>query len=103
MKKIFLVLSFILFLTACQSAKDALTLKKKNSGDEFLVEKKSPLVLPPDYGELPEPGKVSNIKEKSSADDDIQITLSDIGLINENKIINSEPTSIEKSVLDKIE
>lgn len=103
MKKIFLVLSFILFLTACQSAKDALTLKKKNSGDEFLVEKKSPLVLPPDYGELPEPGKVSNIKEESSIDDDIQITLSDIGLINENKIINSEPTSIEKSVLDKIE
>ena len=103
MKKIFLVLSFFLFLTACQSAKDALTLKKKNSGDEFLVEKKSPLVLPPDYGELPEPGKVSNIKEESSIDDDIQITLSDIGLINENKIINSEPTSIEKSVLDKIE
>ena len=103
MKKIFLVLSFILFLTACQSAKDALTLKKKNSGDEFLVEKKSPLVLPPDYGELPEPGKVSNIIEESNVDDDIQITLSDIGLINENKIINSEPTSIEKSVLDKIE
>tara|TARA_Y100000741_G_scaffold97441_1_gene72405 strand:- start:584 stop:895 length:312 start_codon:yes stop_codon:yes gene_type:complete len=103
MKKIFLVLSFFLFLTACQSAKDALTLKKKNSGDEFLVEKKSPLVLPPDYGELPEPGKVSNIKEESSIDDDIQITLSDIGLINENKITNSEPTSIEKSVLDKIE
>ncbi len=103
MKKIFLVLYFILFLTACQSAKDALTLKKKNSGDEFLVEKKSPLVLPPDYGELPEPGKVSNIKEESNVDDDIQITLSDIGLINENKIINSEPTSIEKSVLDKIE
>ena len=103
MKKIFLVLSFFLFLTACQSAKDALTLKKKNSGDEFLVEKKSPLVLPPDYGELPEPGKVSNITEESSIDDDIQITLSDIGLINENKITNSEPTSIEKSVLDKIE
>ena len=40
MKKIFLVLSFTLFLTACQSAKDALTLKKKNSGEEFLVEKK---------------------------------------------------------------
>ena len=38
-----------------------------------------------------------------NVDDDVQITLSDIGLINENKIINSEPTSIEKSVLDKIE
>ncbi len=103
MKKIFLILSISLYLTACQSAKDALTLKKKNSGDEFLVEKKSPLVLPPDYGELPEPGKVSNIKEESDVDDDIQITLSNIELNSENKIINSEPTSIERSVLEKIE
>ena len=102
MKKIFLILSLSLYLTACQSAKDALTLKKKNSGDEFLIEKKSPLVLPPDYGELPEPGKVSNIEEKSDIDDDIQITLGNIELTNENKTINSEPTSIEKSVLEKI-
>ena len=103
MKKIILILSLSLYLTACQSAKDALTLKKKNSGDEFLVEKKNPLVLPPDYGELPEPGKVSNIKEESDIDDDIQITLSNIEPNSENKIINSEPTSIERSVLEKIE
>ena len=103
MKKIFLILSLSLYLTACQSAKYALTLKKKNSGDEFLVEKKNPLVLPPDYGELPEPGKVSNIKEESDIDDDIQITLSNIEPNSENKIINSVPTSIERSVLEKIE
>ena len=96
-KNINLVLIFLI-LTSCGGFK-----LKKTEVDEFLVEKKSPLVLPPDYGELPEPGKVSNITEESSIDDDIQITLSDIGLINENKIINSEPTSIEKSVLDKIE
>jgi hypothetical protein len=42
-------------LSSCQSAKDALTLKKKPSRDEFLVEKKSPLVMPPDYGKLPIP------------------------------------------------
>ena len=30
---------------------------KKKGSDEFLVEKKSPLVLPPSFGELPEPGK----------------------------------------------
>ena len=101
MKKNLFLLLILIFLTSCGSA--GFTLKKETSSDEFLVEKKSPLVLPPDYGELPEPGKVSNITEESSIDDDIQITLSDIGLINENKIINSEPTSIEKSVLDKIE
>jgi hypothetical protein len=29
--------------------------QKKSSTDEFLVEKKSPLVMPPDYNELPIP------------------------------------------------
>ena len=41
-----------------------LTLKKKSSSDEFLVEKKSPLVLPPNYGELPLPNE-DNKKEKN--------------------------------------
>ena len=55
MKKIFLLLVVLNIITACQTTKDALTLKKKPSGDEFLVEKKNPLVLPPAYGELPIP------------------------------------------------
>ena len=98
-----LLLSFFLCLTACQSTKDALTLKKKNTGDEFLVEKKSPLVLPPDYGELPTPGEVT-IKDEKTSDDDIQITLSNNELILKQETIkNSKPTSIEESVLEKIE
>ena len=28
--------------------------QKKNSSDEFLVEKKSPLVMPPEFNELPD-------------------------------------------------
>ena len=58
--KIIKIIVISLILASCQSAKDALTLKKKESSDEFLVEKKSPLVMPPDYGKLPEPsdGKV---------------------------------------------
>ena len=37
----------------CQSIKDTLTLQKNENVDEFLIEKKNPLVLPPDYSELP--------------------------------------------------
>ena len=55
MSKIFAFIILMLFLSGCQSAKDAFTLKKKSSADEFLVEKKSPLVLPPDYNKLPLP------------------------------------------------
>ena len=41
MKKILPLLFLIVFLSSCQSAQDAFTLKKKTSSDEFLVEKKA--------------------------------------------------------------
>ena len=43
------------FLSSCQSVKDGLSGKKNQNSDEFLVKKKNPLVLPPNYMELPEP------------------------------------------------
>ncbi len=98
MKKILWVIFIFYFLGACQSTKDALTLKKKESADEFLVEKKSPLVLPPNYGELPIPNEnsVDNKENETKASLD-----NDIVEINE-VIKNSKPTSLEKSVLEKI-
>ena len=53
--KKFILLNFILLFVSCGTAKDAFVNQKKNSTDEFLVEKKSPLVMPPDYNELPIP------------------------------------------------
>ena len=98
MKKILWVIFIFYFLGACQSTKDALTLKKKESADEFLVEKKSPLVLPPNYGELPIPNEnsVDNKENETKASLD-----NDIVEINE-VIKNAKPTSLEKSVLEKI-
>ena len=64
--KKFILLNFILLLTSCGTAKDAFENQKKNNTDEFLVEKKSPLVMPPDYNELPIPkdeNKQSDINE----------------------------------------
>ena len=58
--------------------------------------------MPPDYGELPKPGEVSDIEVKSN-NDEIQITLGNSELLNEEAVKNSKPTSIEKSVLEKIE
>tara|TARA_B100001093_G_C26290191_1_gene784937 strand:- start:288 stop:593 length:306 start_codon:yes stop_codon:yes gene_type:complete len=100
MKNFFSFLIIISFLTACQSTKDALTLKKKESADEFLVEKKSPLVLPPDYGKLPLPSTIDNEQNKNQKNE-IEISLGSGLKVNET-IKNSEPSSIEKSVLEKI-
>jgi hypothetical protein len=48
-----------------QGLKEGFTNQKKNNSDEFLVEKKSPLVMPPDYNELPIPNE-ENINEESN-------------------------------------
>ena len=53
--KNFILLNFILLFASCSTMKSAFVNEKKNNTDEFLVEKKSPLVMPPDYNDLPAP------------------------------------------------
>ena len=103
MSKIFIIFIIIISLTSCQSAKDALTLKKKSNADEFLVEKKSPLVLPPDYGKLPLPVDEQEKLIDKKNQDEINILL---GTNENSKTTNSNldknSSSIENSILKKI-
>ena len=64
--KFFLILSLYILVSSCGTVKEAFTNQKKNSSDEFLVEKKSPLTMPPDYNDLPVP-KSKNDKEENSS------------------------------------
>jgi len=97
MKKIILLI-VIFTLGACQATKDALTLKKKDSSDEFLVEKKNPLVLPPDFGELPVPDDIK-INSENESSSEKTISLNKENLTSKN---NENLSSIEKSILKKI-
>ena len=103
MKKVLPTIIILLILTSCQSAKDAFSLQKRNSTDEFLVEKKSPLVLPPSYGELPMPNDSELNKDKSEEVEDVELLIN-----NDQKTLSTKvekktnPTSIEKSILEKI-
>ena len=102
MKKVIILLIFSFVLTSCQSAKDAFTLKKKSSADEFLVEKKNPLVLPPEYGKLPIP-EDEQMNSKSLDNNDIKTLVNDEDKnLSSKKEKNSTTTSIEKSILEKI-
>ena len=61
----------IFLVTSCADSwtnvKRGLTGAKKTSTDEFLVKKKDPLILPPDYDSLPSPSdKEEAIEEMSS-------------------------------------
>ena len=103
MKKITVIFITLFFLVSCQSTKDAFTLKKKSSTDEFLVEKKNPLVLPPGYGKLPIP------QDGQIVDDEKQDEKINVFVNNQDKDLsstvekNSKPSSIEESILQKIE
>ena len=93
----------IFFLTsACgdtlESVKRGLSGQKVNSTDEFLVEKKDPLILPPGYEDLPQPGQTQLNEEPDEQD------ISDILKIGENNqnTDSSEITSLEESILRNI-
>ena len=96
MKKILIFFTFVCLLTSCQNS--GFTLKKKNT-DEFLVEKKNPLVMPPEYRNLPEPENIQNLEKKNNEDDFEKIINNTKTETTKNKIKNS---NIEKSVLEKI-
>ena len=66
MKNKFVYLIFILFfVNACQTLQDGLAGNKNKNSDEFLIEKKNPLEMPPEFGALPEPAKKVNIIDKT--------------------------------------
>ena len=65
--KVMLFLTIVFFtFQSCQTVKEGFTSQKKKSTDEFLVEKKSPLVMPPDFNELPLPKTSENIEEEEN-------------------------------------
>ena len=60
-------------LCSCESAKKGLSGAKKDNTDEFLVQKKNPLVLPPDYNDLPLPKDYEIKDDQSTANIDDEI------------------------------
>ena len=97
--KIFIFLNIaILLLTSCATVKEGFQNPKKNNSDEFLVEKKSPLVMPPDFDELPIPRVDENKTETGR--NSIKELITENSSDNKNNI--NENKDLEASILDKI-
>ncbi len=100
MKKINLLLIALLFLTSCGGLKEAgkvLRNEKIKTTDEFLVKKRNPLELPPDYKDIPEPGTLS--KKQKNDDEKIKEILK---VPEEENTKLKKSSSIEESILNKI-
>ena len=99
--KLFLLL---FFLYSCGSVGEALQGKKRSDqGDEFLIDKKNPLAMPPDFDKLPKPGEsiVKSTKDIESDQSNLEILLKK-SEIAEDTSSSEKSTSIESSILKKI-
>lgn len=99
MRKFIICLLLLNLVSACQSAREGFSLKKKDNSDEFLVKKKSPLVMPPNYYDLPEP-KNLQINTKDKKEDEFEKIISNSK--NFQNTNDKKKTNIEKSVFEKI-
>ena len=97
-KKIIYILSIIFFVTSCEtmsSVKRGLTGEKRVSTDEFLIKKKDPLIMPPDYENLPTPDERIAAKEEiSDFEKSLEISIEDN---------SSTSSSAESSILKQIQ
>ena len=104
LNKIIIIIFFL--ITACASSwddvKKGLGGAKRTSTDEFLVRKKEPLVMPPKWKNLPEPGGVMKSDDEVREVTDIE-ELIKLGK-NKESSVNYEQgkDSLEESILKKI-
>ena len=101
MNKIFNFFILLLLLGSCTSFKDAgkvLRNEKTSSTDEFLVKKREPLIMPPDYNEIPKPGEISEDKNIKSEEKIKQILKSP----SKKEVELKNNSSIEELIIDKI-
>ena len=104
LNKIIIIIFFL--ITACASSwqdiKKGLGGEKRTSTDEFLVRKKEPLVMPPKWKNLPEPGGIM------TSDDEVMEVTDIEELINLEKDKESSTNyeqgsgDLEESILKKI-
>ena len=97
--KILVIITLCLFITGCNSVKKAFDPQRKNSSEEFLVEKKSPLSMPPEFDELPIPSNQKVDKESQISNIDLLITEKDS--TEKSEIIELDK-DFEQLILDKI-
>ena len=103
----FLISFFLVFvLSGCQNVKKGFSQKKIDQGNEFLVIKKNPLVLPPDFDELPKPKEKSNLNKNLKSSNNSENEFKSLIEKKENTSNQSNSTeqkeTLEENILNQI-
>ena len=97
-----IIIIALIFVYSCSGAKDALQGKKRSEqSDEFLVEKKNPLELPPDFDDLPVPleqgeGEIIQANNEQDIKNILELDT------NEENSQETNNQSLEQFILEKI-
>ena len=97
----FLIAALLIPLTSCGVVKEGFGSPKKENSDEFLVEKKMPLKMPPKFNELPKPSETN--QTNNANDNEIKTLISNTenksGSELKNKKVNK---NLKETLLEKI-
>jgi len=102
MKKILGLFALIILLNSCENVKKGLGIQK-DAPDDFLIEKRNPLTMPPNFDLLP-PDSIVQEDKKNDEDSLKEIFNKSVDgkkEVEPNKKENSSG-SLEKSILDKV-
>jgi hypothetical protein len=102
MKRILSLFVLFFLLSACENLEKGLGMRK-DVPNEFLIEKRNPLTMPPNFDLLP-PDSTNQNNQKDEKDNLKEIFNKNLGKDKKNEGINKEinSESLEKSILEKI-
>ena len=100
------LLFFLLLFSGCQDVKKGFTGKKIDQGEEFLVIKKNPLVVPPDFEKMPIPKneieESNSIEVENNQDNDFKKLLKTQDQNVDLSDSRENSGDLEKKIIDKI-
>ena len=94
--KIIFLIVLMYFISSCSG----FGVKRSDKADEFLIEKKTPLVMPPDIEDLPEP---QGINKKNQSDDEFREILNSNNTTNTENSNSVNNSSLKENIIKKIE
>lgn len=94
--KIIFLIVLMYFISSCSG----FGIKRSDKADEFLIEKKAPLVMPPDIEDLPEP---QGIDKKNQSDDEFREILNSNNTANTENSNSVNNSSLKENIIKKIE
>ena len=103
--KFYIIFLFsLIVLSSCQSFQEGMMgTKRSKSSDEFLVHKKKPLVVPPDFDDMPSPQKKEkDMQTLSTSNESIEDLLNIKKKENNKNSQIGKNMSLEQSILKKI-